>query len=78
MKSNKIVISIAGGNINGVFINNSDTKVFLVDYDNLQADSQSNCSNCLPTASIKEFLSHVKDEMVEFPCLGKLKSQLNE
>jgi hypothetical protein len=78
MIENKVVISVSGGNVNGIFTSDPKTKVYLVDYDNLEADPSDDCSQKLPVGRIEEFQSlAVKDNQL-FSGIAKLLSRLKE
>lgn len=76
MVENKLVISVSGGNVNGIFTSDPNTKVYLVDYDNLEADPSDDCSQSFPTEKIENFQSIVKKEIQSFPGIAKLLSRL--
>jgi hypothetical protein len=78
MIENKVVISVSGGNVNGVFINDPKTMVYLVDFDNLNADASEDCSQSYPAGRIDEFRSRVAEEIKLFPGLEKLLTQLRK
>jgi hypothetical protein len=72
MIETKVVISVSGGNVNGIFTNNPDTKVYLVDYDNLDTDPNDDCSQRIPTGSISDFQARAIEEAKTFPGMTKL------
>jgi hypothetical protein len=78
MIETKVVISVSGGNVNGIFSNDPKTKVYLVDYDNLEADPINDCSHFLPTQRIEELPALVAEEVQSFPGIAKLVARLKE
>lgn len=76
MIENRVVISVSGGNVNGVYTNDPTAKVYLVDYDNLNADASEDCSQSFPVGKIDDFRSRVTGEMEFYHGLEKLLSQL--
>jgi len=78
MIGTKVVISVSGGNINGVFTSDPETKVYLVDYDNLEADPKNDCSQLLPDKRIEEFQALAAEEIQSFPGFGELVARLKE
>ncbi len=77
MTKNKIVISVSGGNVNGVFLNDPNTTVYLVDFDNLKTDPDDDCSQSFPTGKIEKFRTLVAKDNYDFPGVAKLLSRLN-
>lgn len=78
MIETKVVISVSGGNVNGIFTNSPKTKVYLVDYDNLEADPSADCSQVLPTRRIEEFHVLAAEEIRSFPGIAELAVRLKE
>ena len=78
MNENKVVISVSGGNVNGVFTSDPNTKVYLVDYDNLEADPSDDCSRPFSVGEIKEFQSLAAKDNLLFSGVKKLLSRLTE
>ncbi|MBU4306436.1 MAG: hypothetical protein L6428_09825 [Candidatus Aminicenantes bacterium] len=78
MIETKVVISVSGGNVNGIFTNSSKTKVYLVDYDNLEADPSDDCSQVLPARKIEEFQALAAKEKRSFPSIAELAVRLKE
>ena len=78
MLENNVVISVSGGNVTGVFTNDPNTNVYLVDYDNLATDLSDDCSQGLPAENIDIFCSRVKVECRSFPGIAKLLARLND
>lgn len=76
MDATKVVISVSGGNVNGVFTNNPRAQVYLVDYDNIAADPLEDCSKSFPTGTMKEFHSVVKKDVKSFQGIAKLHAVL--
>lgn len=74
----KIVICVSGGNVNGIFTNDPETKVYLVDYDNLEADPSDDCNLVVATSKIGDFQSIATKEIESFPGIKKLLVQLAE
>ncbi|MGE5892650.1 MAG: hypothetical protein ACM34I_01190 [bacterium] len=73
----KVVISVSGGNVNGVFTDTPGAKVYLVDYDNLEASSSEDCSQRFPAGNLDEFRSSVTEDIQFFPGIAKLLARLN-
>jgi hypothetical protein len=78
MIGDKVVISISGGNVTGIFTSDPKTKIYLVDYDNLEADPNDDCSQLLPDRRIEEFQAIAAEEMQSLPGLVKLVARLKE
>jgi len=78
MMENKVVISVSGGNVNGVFTSDPNTKVYLVDYDNLEADPSDDCSLHLPVKKIEELQSLAAKDSLVFPGVEKLLARLDD
>jgi hypothetical protein len=78
MVGNKVIISVSGGNVNAIFTSDPKTKVYLVDYDNLEDDPNYDCSQLLPNRSIEEFQTLAADEIQSFPGFGELVARLKE
>lgn len=78
MIENKVVISISGGNVNGIFTSDPTTKVYLVDYDNLDADPSDDCSQHFPVGGIEEFQSVTARDNLSFPGIERLLLRLKE
>jgi len=78
MIENKVVISVSGGNVNGIFTSDPNTKVYLVDYDDLEADPSDDCSQPFPVGEIKEFQSLAANDNLLFSGIEKLLSRLTE
>jgi len=78
MIENKVVISVSGGNVNGIFTSDPKIKVYLVDYDNLEADPSEDCGQHFPVGGIEEFQALAAKEMQFLPCIAALSAQLNE
>jgi hypothetical protein len=76
MEETNVVISVSGGNVNGVFTNNPRAHVYLVDYDNIAADPLEDCSESFPTGTIKEFHSVVKKDVRSFQGIARLQAVL--
>ncbi len=76
MKAAKIVVSISGGNVNGVFTDNPSVKVYLVDYDNLESEPNQDCGIPFPIDSIDTFHSVVESEVESYPGIAKLIAEL--
>jgi hypothetical protein len=72
MAEGKIVISVSGGNVNGIFTNRPNVEVWLLDYDNLKADPSADCYRRFPTNSLDELSDTVASELELFPCLEKV------
>ena len=73
----KIVISVVGGVVNGVCSNNPDVKVFVVDFDNLAAESDEDCSKEFLLGSLDDFRSAVTSDAATYSGLAKLLVDLN-
>lgn len=78
MIETKVVISVSGGNVNGIFTSNPKTKVYLVDYDNLETDPSDDCSQPLPARKIDEFQALAAEEIKSFPGIAELAARLKE
>jgi hypothetical protein len=78
MIETKVVISVSGGNVNGIFTNDPKTRVYLVDYDNLASDPSSDCSQFLPVSRIEEFQALAAEEIPSFPGIAELAARLKE
>lgn len=78
MIEHKVVISVSGGNVNGIFTSDPNTKVYLVDYDNLEADPSDDCSQNYPVGAIEKFQSTTAKDSLSFRGIEKLLSQLKE
>ena len=78
MIKNKVVISVSGGNVNGVFTSDPNIKVYLVDYDDLEANPSDDCSQHFPVGGIEEFQSLATKDNLLFSGIGKLLSRLAE
>ena len=78
MIETKVVITVSGGNVNGIFTNLPKTKVYLVDYDNLEADPSDVCSQVLPVRGIEEFQVLAAEEIRSFPGIAELAVRLKE
>lgn len=72
----KVVVSISGGNVNGIFTNNSDVHVYLVDYDNLRSEPDQDCGIPFPAESIDAFRSVTKSEVGCYPGIARLIAKL--
>lgn len=78
MIETKVVISVSGGNVNGIFTNAPKTKVYLVDYDNLEIDPSDDCSQVLPVRRIEEFQVLAAEDIRSFPGIVELAVRLKE
>lgn len=78
MVENKVVISVSGGNVNGIFSSDPNTKIYLVDYDNLETDPRDDCSQHFPVGGIEEFQSLAAKDNLPFSGVEKLLSRLKE
>jgi len=78
MTESKVVISVTGGNVNGIFTSDPNTKVYLVDYDNLESDPSDDCSQHLPVRRIEEFQSLVAKEIPFYSGITALSAQLKD
>ena len=78
MRTAKIVVSISGGNVSGIFANSPDVEVYLVDYDNLESEPNLDCGIAVPVDSIDTFRSVVKSEVECYPGIVKLIVKLGE
>ncbi len=76
MIESKVVISVSGGNVNGIFTSDPKTQIYLVDYDNLSADPNDDCSQLFPVGGIEEFQSVTAKDSRSFPGVEKLLSRL--
>jgi hypothetical protein len=72
MNDTVIVVSVSGGNVNGIFTNNRSVKACLIDYDNLEARPNSDCSTKFPLERLSDFRSVARSEAKFFPGLSKL------
>lgn len=77
MVDTRVVVSVSGGNVNGIFSNDPNVEVFLVDYDNLQADSSGDCDQRLPVGTIAQFRSLARGEIHYFPAFAKLLTRIS-
>ena len=77
MSRTKVVISVSGGNVSGVFTNGADVEVYLVDYDNLGVERTEDCSRPFPTGRMEEFRDVVRTDLGSFPCIAKLFAEPN-
>jgi len=78
MVENKVVISVSGGNVNGIYTSNPNTKVYLVDHDNLDADPSDDCSQQFPVGGIEKLQSLAAKDNLYFPGIEKLLAQLDD
>lgn len=78
MIETKVVISVSGGNVNGIFTSDPKTKIYLVDYDNLEADPNDDCSQLLPVRKIEEYQTLAAEEIQSFPGIAELAARLKE
>lgn len=78
MEVTKIVVSVSGGNVNGIFANNPNVNVFLVDYDNLRSEPNQDCGTPFPVDSIDTFRSIAESEVGCYPGIARLIAKLWE
>jgi hypothetical protein len=80
MKSvgSKVVVTISGGNVGGVFTDNPNIEVYLVDYDNLEAEPSEDCGVPFPIEALEAFRSVVETEIECYPGIAKLTEKLEE
>ncbi|MBI3780389.1 MAG: hypothetical protein HY278_04935 [candidate division NC10 bacterium] len=74
----KVVVTVSGGNVGGVFTDNPDIEVYLVDYDNLEAEPNEDCGVPFPMESLDAFRSVVETEIERYPGIAKLAEKLEE
>jgi hypothetical protein len=78
MEVTKIVVSVSGGNVNGIFANNPDVNIYLVDYDNLRSEPDQDCGIPFPVESIDAFRSVAESEVGCYPGIARLIAKLRE
>jgi len=74
----KVVVTISGGNVSGVFTDNPNMEVYLVDYDNLEVEPNEDCGLPFPTEALEAFRSVVETEIECYPGIAKLTEKLEE
>jgi hypothetical protein len=72
MKRTRIVISVVGGNVNGIFSNNLNSEVYLLDYDNLVVDPDHDCRQPVKVGTFEDLGSVVSGEARSFHSAAEL------
>ena len=73
MSGTTLVISVSGGVVNAVCTDSADLEVYLVDFDELEADSKAGCSaRPYPIDSLDDFRSAVKMHTRQYPGIKKV------
>ena len=78
MSGRKLVISVSGGVVNAVCTDSPDLEVYLVDFDELEADPKASCSASYPVDSMNDFRSAVRVHVNRYPGIKKLIAKLRE
>jgi hypothetical protein len=74
--STRVVISVSGGVVTAVCTDNKDLEVYLVDFENLEADPNQDCSVGYTVDSLDDFRTAVRGDVEQYPGISKLLSRL--
>ena len=78
MGKTRVVISASGGVVNAVCSDDPNLEVYLVDFDELEADPKWDCSTPCRADSLEGFCLAVKVEVTRYPDLKRLVARLGK
>lgn len=78
MSTVRIVVTVSGGNINGMFTDDPNMEVYVVDYDNLRADRKQDFDAPITPGSLQTYRSVIENEIKSYACLAKLAAKIAE
>jgi len=78
MSATKVVISVSGGVVNAVCTDSRGLEVYLVDFDELEADPKADCKVPYVLDSLRDFRSAVKPYLNRYRGLKRLVARITE
>jgi hypothetical protein len=78
MGTARIIVTVSGGNVSGVFANDPNIEVYLVDYDNLRADPDQDCDIPISPSPLEIYQSELAEEIKAYPGVARLGVKIEE